>query len=92
MQELFSKTDDPKAPLRGQEFCELCLYDSNSAGKRIFCVREARARWDEVHGRAAWNEEQIKAYATAKEAQERYAERRLLLAQEGFIYSDMDLF
>jgi len=30
MQEILSKTDDPKAPLRDQEFYELRLYDSES--------------------------------------------------------------
>jgi hypothetical protein len=28
MQEILSKTDDPKAPLRGQEFFELSLLDT----------------------------------------------------------------
>jgi hypothetical protein len=49
-------------------------------GEPVYYVREARARWDEEH---------IEQVATL---QERYAARRLLLAQRGFIYSDMDIF
>jgi hypothetical protein len=91
MQEVLSKTDDSNAPLLGQEFYELCLYDSNSAGGHVICVREAHARWDEANGKIAWDGERIKAFATLEEAKEQYAERRLFLAQKGFIYSDMDL-
>ena len=55
-------------------------------------MREARARWDEESGKIVWDEERIEQVATLQEAKERYAARRLLLAQKGFIYSDMDLF
>ena len=41
MQEMLSKTDDPKTPLHDQEFYELRLYDSESAGNPVYCVREA---------------------------------------------------
>ena len=90
MQEVLSKTDDPKAPLLGQEFYELRLYDSDSAGEPVYYVREARARWNASIKGVEWDEPQIEAFATHQEAKERYAARRLLLAQRGFIYSDMD--
>ena len=92
MQEVLSKTDDPKAPLLNQEFYELSLRDSDSAGEPVYHVREARALWDEESGKIVWDEERIEQVATLQEAKERYAARRLLLAQKGFIYSDMDLF
>jgi hypothetical protein len=91
MQEVLSKTDDPKAPLLGQEFYELRLYDSDSAGEPVYYVREARARWNASIKGVEWDEPQIEALATHQEAKERYAARRLLLAQRGFIYSDRDI-
>jgi hypothetical protein len=92
MQEVLSRTDDPKTPLCEQEFYELRLYDSDSAGEPVYCVREARARWDEESNQAVWDEPRMEAFATLQEARARYAERRLALAQLGFIHSDMDLF
>jgi hypothetical protein len=92
MQEVLSKTDDPKAPMRDQEFYELRLYDSSSAGEPVFCVREARARWDEDAGQIVWDQEQVQAFVSHQEAKEQYAARRLILAKQGFIYSDMDIF
>jgi len=92
MQELISTFVDPKAPTRDREFYELRLYDSESDGKPVYHVREARARWDEESGKIVWDEERIEQVATLQEAKERYAARRLLLVQRGFIYSDMDLF
>ena len=92
MQEILSKTDDPKAPLRGQEFHELRLYDSDSAGSPVYCFREARARWNDSIKGVEWDEPRIEAFATFQESKERYAARRLALAERGFIYSDIDLF
>jgi len=92
MQEVLSKTDDSKAPLRGQEFYELRLYDSKSAGMPVYCVREAHAEWSDVDGQIMWDKEQVQSFVTHQEAEERYAARRLALAELGFIYSDMDLF
>jgi hypothetical protein len=91
MQEVLSRTDDPKAPLRDQEFYELRLYDSDSAGEPVFCVREARARWDDSIKSVEWDAPEIEAFATPQEAKERYATRRQTLVEKGFIYSDMDL-
>jgi len=43
MQEVLSKTDDPKVALRDQEFYELRLYDSDVAGEPVYCfARGAR--------------------------------------------------
>jgi hypothetical protein len=92
MQEILSKTSDPKAPLRDQEFYELRLYDSKAAGIPVYCVREARAWWDDASGQIAWDEEQVQTFVTHHDAKECYAARRRDLADKGFIYSDMDLF
>jgi hypothetical protein len=71
MQEVLSKTDDPKAPLRDQEFYELRLYDSDSAGEPVYCVREARAQWNDSIKGVEWDEPEIGAFGTLQEAKER---------------------
>jgi hypothetical protein len=91
MQEVLSKTDDPNIPLRDQEFCELCLYDSDCVGLPVFCIREARARWDEETGQIAWDERRVQMFTSRQDAKERYEACRLALTKEGFIYSDMEL-
>jgi hypothetical protein len=92
MQEVLSKTDNPKAPLRDHEFYELRLYDSDSAEEPVYYVREVRARWDDDAGQIVWDQEQVETFVSHQEAKERYAARRLALTEKGFIYSDMDLF
>jgi hypothetical protein len=92
MQEVLSKTNDPKAPLRGQEFYELSLLDeANELGTR-YCVRQAHAQWDDKDGQVMWDQEEVDHLWILTEAKQRYAERRLALSKRGFIYSDMDLF
>ena len=91
MQEVLSKTLDPKAPLRDQQFYELRLYDSKSAGLAVYCVREARAWWNDEAGEVVWDDEQVQTFATRREAPEHYATRRQVLAEKGFLYSDLDL-
>jgi len=91
MQEVLSKTDDPKTPLRDQEFYELRLYDSESAGNPVYCVREAHAQWSDKDGQIMWDDEQVHVLVTQEAAKKRYAKLRLALAQRGFIYSGMDL-
>jgi hypothetical protein len=88
MQEVLSKTDDPKAPLLGREFYELSLLDeANELGTR-YCVRQAHAEWSEIDGRIMWDQEEVEHFWILAEAEQRYAERRLALAEKGFIYSD----
>jgi hypothetical protein len=50
MQEILSKTNDPKVPLRDQEFYELRLYDSESGGEPVYCLRQARAQRNDEAG------------------------------------------
>jgi hypothetical protein len=92
MQEVLSKTVDPEALLRGQEFYELSLRDeANDLGTR-YCVRQAHAEWSEIDGQIMWDQEEVDHFWILSEAKRRYAERRLALTEKGFIYSDMDLF
>ena len=91
MQEVLSKTVDPKAPLRGQEFYELFLCDSKASGMPVFYVREAHAEWSDLDGQIMWDKEQFQTFVTLQEAKAYYAKRRLILAGEGFMYSDMEL-
>jgi hypothetical protein len=92
MQEVLSKTDDPKMPLREQEFFELSLLDeANELGTR-YCVRQAHAQWCEVDGQIMWDQEELEYFWILAEVKDRYAVRRLALAEKGFIYSNMDLF
>jgi hypothetical protein len=89
MREVLSKTDDPKIPLRDQEFFELSLLDeANELGTR-YCVRQAHAKWSDIDGQIMWGKEEIDHFWILAEAKERYAVRRLALAEKGFIYSDM---
>jgi hypothetical protein len=90
VQEVLSMTDDPKVPLRDQEFYELRLYDSDSAGLPVYCVREARTRWDNEVRDMVRDKEQERTFVRQQEAEEWYEARRRALAKEGFIYSDMD--
>lgn len=92
MQEVLSKTDDPKAPLCNQEFYELSLLDeANDLGTR-YCVRQAHAEWSEIDRQIMFDGEEVEHFWILSEAKRRYAERRLALGAKGFIYSDMDLF
>ena len=92
MQEQLSRTDDPEAPLCGQEFYELSLFDeANQPGTR-YCVRQWHAEWSEIDGQVMWDQEEVEHFWILNEAKRRYAERGLALTERGFIYSDMDLF
>lgn len=91
MQEVLSKTTDPDAPLREQEFYELRLDDSDNIWRPGFIVREAHAQWHDEVGSIVWDEVWSERMNTLSEAQARYSARRQALADKGFIYSDMEL-
>ena len=91
MQEVLSKTADSGAPLQGQEFFELSLLDSHNQLGTRYCVRQAHAEWSEIDGQVMWSQEEVEHFWILSEAKKRYAERRLALAEKGFIYSDMDM-
>ena len=91
MQEVLSRTDDPEIPLRDQEFYELRLDDSDDIWKPGYFVKQAHAQWSEIDQQIMWDGFDFEQCATLEKAKERYAARRLALAEEGFIYSDMDM-
>jgi hypothetical protein len=91
MHELFSRTDNPNAPIKDQKFYELCLGDSKDIWPPGFIVRQARAQWSTVDGEFIWDEIESEYLPTLEQANERYRERRSVLAGLGFIYSDLDL-
>ncbi|MGA3011915.1 MAG: hypothetical protein ABSD72_16790 [Terracidiphilus sp.] len=91
MQEVLSRTSDPRTPLREQEFYELSLLDTyNDLGTR-YSVRQAHAEWSEIDGQVMWDQEEVDHFWILGEAKKRYAERRLALADMGFTFSDMDI-
>ena len=92
MQEVLSKTADSEAPLRGQEFYELSLLDEANELGTLYSVRQDHAEWSEIDGQVMWNQEEVEHFWILSEAKRRYAERRLALAEKGFIYSDLDFF
>lgn len=85
MQELLLRTPHPHNPLRDQEIFELTLLDiPNQLGTR-YCVRLAHAEWVEVDGQVMWDRLESEYFSIQAQAQQRYAERRLALAEKGFI-------
>jgi hypothetical protein len=97
MQEVLSRTKDCEDLSPESEFYELRLDDlelrsgeSDYAAKPAFCVKEVRARWDQVSEAIVWDTPDLWVFETIQEAKVCYQERRLGLAQRGFIYSDMD--
>ena len=92
MQELLSKITNSETPLREQEYFELSLLDVDNDLRSRYCVRQAHAEWSEIDGQVMWDTEEADYFWILDEAKQRYAERRLALAQKGYIYSDMDFF
>lgn len=92
MQEILSRTDDSRVPLRDQEFYELRLDDLGDLWERRFVVGEAHAQWHEECEQVVWDEAETEILPTLEEAEARYAKRRKALGEKGFIYSDMDIF
>jgi hypothetical protein len=92
MQEILSKTVDPKAPLKGQEFFQLRLFDEVNQLCTRHCVRQTHGKWSDKNRDVIWEGEEVDHFWILDEAKRRYADRRLALAAKGFIYSDMDLF
>jgi hypothetical protein len=56
-----------------------------------FLVSKAHASWSEFDSDFMWDGFEQDECATLEEAQQRYAERRASMVEQGFIYSDMEL-
>jgi hypothetical protein len=90
MEEILSKTIDPKTPLEELEYNELSLLDeANDLGTR-HRIRQAHGAWSEIDGQVMWDQEEVEYFWILDQAKERYEQRRRALAEKGFIYSDMD--
>ncbi len=90
MEEILSKTIDPKTPLEEMECYDLSLLDeANDLGTR-HRIRQMHGVWSEIDGQVMWDQEEVEYFWILAQAKERYAERRRGLAEKGFIYSDMD--
>ena len=90
IEEVLSKTIDPKTPLEELEFYELSLLDeANDLGTR-HRIRQAHGAWSEIDGQIMWDQEEVEYFWILATAKQRYVERRRALAEKGFIYSDMD--
>jgi hypothetical protein len=90
MQEVLSRTRDPKVSLAEQEFFELSLLDVFNDMRVRYCVREAHAQWSGIDQAILFDQIEVESFWILNEAKRRYAERRLALGKKGFIYSDMD--
>jgi hypothetical protein len=90
MDELLFRTLDVSVPKEGQEFCELRLFETHNPLGMQHWVGHKYGKWDGKESRVAWDPEVADSFWIFDEAKARYTERRSALAQEGFIYSDMD--
>ena len=90
MEEILSRTDDPKTPVKKLEYYELSLLDeANDLGTR-HVVKQWHGAWSEIDRQIMWDGEEVEYFGILSEAKARYEERRRALAGKGFIYSNMD--
>lgn len=91
MQEVLSNTIDPNAPLLGQEFYELRLFEEDNPLGTRHCVLQIHAVCRNAIRGPMWESEELDYFWILDEAKERYAERMAALALLGFVYSDMEM-
>jgi hypothetical protein len=90
IEEILSRTTDPKTPLEQLEYYDLSLLDeANDLGTR-HRIRQAHGAWSEIDGQVMWDEEEVEYFWILADAKKRHEERRRTLADKGFIYSTMD--
>jgi hypothetical protein len=90
MEELLSKTVDPKTPSIELEYYELSLLDeANDLGTR-YVVRQWHGAWSEIDGQIMWDQEEVEYFCSLARARDRYEERRHALTEKGFIYSGIN--
>jgi hypothetical protein len=71
MEEVLSKTIDPKTPLEEMEFYELSLLDeANELGTR-HCIRQAHVAWNEIEGDLMSDQEEVEYFWILGEAKQR---------------------
>jgi hypothetical protein len=90
LEEILSKTLDPKTPSEELEYYQLSLLEeANDLGTR-HVVKQWHGAWSEIDRQIMWDGEEVEYFWILAQARERYAERRRALAEKGFIYSTMD--
>jgi hypothetical protein len=90
MEELLSKTIDPKTPQNELEHYQVSLLDeANDLGTR-HVVKQWHGAWSEVDRQIMWDGGEVEYFWIPAQAKQRHEERRRALAEEGFIYLDMD--
>ena len=91
MQEVLSQNSSSSELSDGAQFIELRLSDIGPDEQYpSFWVTETLAQWDAVGKRIMWDDPQLYSFATIDEARGWYEERRRVLAEKGFSYSDMN--
>jgi hypothetical protein len=90
MVKIFWKVDDPCAPLKELEFCELRLVDLGGYEMPRFLVGEFHAHWSETHQRVIWVGCQDEMCSTAEEAEQSFEKRKAAIAETGFMRSDVE--
>jgi hypothetical protein len=92
MDELLSKSAGLMTRLQNQDYYHLRLCEFDGALGRSYCLLESHTCWDESTGQMVWDDLHSETFSSVERARMRYAERRLILEQRGFVYADMDLF
>jgi hypothetical protein len=73
IEEILSKTIDPKTPLGELEYYELSLLDeANDLGTR-HRIRQAHGAWSKIDGQIMWDQEEVEYFWILAQAKERYA-------------------
>jgi hypothetical protein len=91
MQEVLSRIASSNTSIEESEFYELSILDTPHQLGTQYVVRQAHAKWSEIDAQIMWDEEEEERFWISNEAKQRYVERRLVLVEKGFIYSDMEI-
>ena len=76
LEEVLSRTIDPKTPLQELDYYELSLLDqANDLGTR-HVVKQWYGAWSEIDRQIMWDQEVVEYFWSLAQAKERYEERR----------------
>ena len=91
LEEVLSKTIDPKTPLEELEYYQLSLLEeANDLGTRRV-VKQWHGAWSEIDRQVMSDPQEAEYFWILVQTKERYEERRNALAEKGFIYSTAEL-
>lgn len=89
-QEILSRPDEEKKPLKEQEYVELRIDDLTDSYLARFAITEWRIRWSEADHQFMWEDQLRELWPSLQTAQNRYEARLRSLKEQGFTHSDMD--